>query len=1539
MVWEKIAMCSCPGNRVHGGIGIFPPIKGPFYTDSTQNGINIGGFDGSGGFGGGSGGFNGNGGFGGGGSGSSFGSGGGIIGSNGGFGDNGGFGNGGNNFGMGGNKRLKGMLIEKLKLLIENSDQMILQRKLKEILNEAKDSFEGLQGININSLTDEELLRNFWNIITNKNFHVNQIKGIISYLSTTSNSVGELFTSLFKNITNELGEILNKLSLENLQKLAEAFKQNVNKNLFNDISNINKENLQEKLLEVMNSEEFNNLPLSQAQEPLRNLLNGILENSKTIIDKNELTEAIASLKTSGILSANANVQTSGNEELLKKVKEIVLDKKTSVMKLKNIFMAFIGQKTALQDLIIKITEDMELFNSLLSQIPLEKLKIFTQTVEENSNLEFPEEYKNLNKQGLTNELIAFMQTDEFKSAVEDMNVSDLKDIVQDLLNGLLQTSSDVLSKTYLKNLLERLQEQGLVKSTLNINNLDQNQLLNEVKNVIGSSNVSGSLLKQLVEHISKTIGILQDIGGNVFGNSNQELRQKLIERLKQVIETSNGMIIEKKLKAFLKGLQEASVIDLDINIEELTNAEVLNSFWEIFEISELSTNKINEIVRFLESPIKTIGEFLSSLFENPSDQINDILSYVSLDNLKQIAEGLKQSLNTDMLGDFSGLNKDQLLNKIKNLMETSEFNNMPLSQSQNPLKNIINGVLQENNELLDKNALNELAVNLQGKGLLSNLNLNNLETNNLLLKIKEILEKPDTSIQTLEQIFETLVAQKVMLADFLSQTFQDQEQLNNLLSQISVENIKMFAKTIEEKSNLKLPAGYESLEKEELLKKLSKFTQKSQLINKLENMELNDLKEILEKLLSGLMQTTGDSFDVNYLKTILMEVQKENLVSDKIKLNNLNQDQLLAELKKVIQNPNSPGSLLIKLVEKFSRKKALFLADLDAIHENIPQIINHLPLDTLKSFLKYVEVTANLKVKSDVNALSREEIIQKIISSVQLSDYLEGVIKVPMENVKNAFQNLLTGCFEEATKLLGEKGLSQMIKSLQDANVLDLSQSLNKVGENQMISKIKDLISNPETSLGDLKTIFDSLTNFFENKDFLISSITQILESPSLNANEIPTENLKKVVESIQKVSGEQVSNLNKLNNKELRQQIIDLLEKPEVQNLPLSNLEEILGGIVNTIPGSTLNDDTMKIFKTKLEDILSASGIHLTKDATVPDALKKIFESDDLNDNSKIKFIALFKEILENSGKKWPQDLNDLGNTEVMNLLKKVYESSHSDQESSNSNPFQITNLFDKNNALPSIGSALTDLLGKPKTDLNSLFQSNPQMLQNMQQQLQSTGFGLDDVDSNTGFGLEDFGDTSHSVNTLKEIIFPKAQNGFNTLLSKFPNRALGLKRKTEVRSLEDKTDQSSIVRLAAKKEERDGRKIIIRGTVVIEIPGEGIYRSRRNLGSICDDSWGTNEAIVACKQFAKSEPMLKSSEHTLVIAKAIKGDPSMKEYFTNNLKVVPIMLGSVKCSEDAEDIYFDCDHDAWGEHSCMAYERTAIECHYEKGILEFLS
>lgn len=60
-------------------------------------------------------------------------------------------------------------------------------------------------------------------------------------------------------------------------------------------------------------------------------------------------------------------------------------------------------------------------------------------------------------------------------------------------------------------------------------------------------------------------------------------------------------------------------------------------------------------------------------------------------------------------------------------------------------------------------------------------------------------------------------------------------------------------------------------------------------------------------------------------------------------------------------------------------------------------------------------------------------------------------------------------------------------------------------------------------------------------------------------------------------------------------------------------------------------------------------------------------------------------------------------------------------------------------------------------------------------------------------------------------------------------------------------------IVRLAAKKEERDGRKIIIRGTVVIEIPGEGIYRSRRNLGSICDDSWGTNEAIVACKQFAK--------------------------------------------------------------------------------------
>lgn len=62
-----------------------------------------------------------------------------------------------------------------------------------------------------------------------------------------------------------------------------------------------------------------------------------------------------------------------------------------------------------------------------------------------------------------------------------------------------------------------------------------------------------------------------------------------------------------------------------------------------------------------------------------------------------------------------------------------------------------------------------------------------------------------------------------------------------------------------------------------------------------------------------------------------------------------------------------------------------------------------------------------------------------------------------------------------------------------------------------------------------------------------------------------------------------------------------------------------------------------------------------------------------------------------------------------------------------------------------------------------------------------------------------------------------------------------------------------SGIVRLVGKKIEKNEIQIIVRGTVVIEVPGEGIYRSRRNFGSICDNNWEETEARVACKQFSK--------------------------------------------------------------------------------------
>ncbi|XP_053376327.1 neurotrypsin-like [Mercenaria mercenaria] len=79
---------------------------------------------------------------------------------------------------------------------------------------------------------------------------------------------------------------------------------------------------------------------------------------------------------------------------------------------------------------------------------------------------------------------------------------------------------------------------------------------------------------------------------------------------------------------------------------------------------------------------------------------------------------------------------------------------------------------------------------------------------------------------------------------------------------------------------------------------------------------------------------------------------------------------------------------------------------------------------------------------------------------------------------------------------------------------------------------------------------------------------------------------------------------------------------------------------------------------------------------------------------------------------------------------------------------------------------------------------------------------------------------------------------------------------------------------------------------------------------GAVCNDSFGTKEAMVACKMlnltwdYAKTYPSAHFNESTL-----------------------PVLLGDVSCS-GSENSLFECMHRAWGEADCRHGENVGMSC-----------
>lgn len=394
--------------------------------------------------------------------------------------------------------------------------------------------------------------------------------------------------------------------------------------------------------------------------------------------------------------------------------------------------------------------------------------------------------------------------------------------------------SELLSSTNMRNLLE------LLKSMYDLVLLDGTPSMIVSDSIALSTMVDSTILiaenkVSKINELKKTKRQIQDVGGKIMGvilNKSDVQHNKYYgkgygyyygdgkqEKVEKEIQVKQPIITVLEIIENARPVIEQELLNKEIE-QELENTQVVEQQEKTIESKE---NGFKNVMKKIFSRISNIEKRLDN--DNSKEQINNI--YTEIDNIKN-----KQSLDKQEIINNINDSKTEIFESINNFKEETKT----MQDDITSLK-ISNNKLLENFEKLDSEKLNVLEQ------------INILKDNN-----NNMFENIDELISSRELINDKINGFDEKVEQLKNEQLKAKSDIENTVKELqTLEILKQKTQNMEEEFNQLevLKTKIELANKEiELLKQLQneQITNVNHRISKLRNLQINNNKELLEKI-------------------------------------------------------------------------------------------------------------------------------------------------------------------------------------------------------------------------------------------------------------------------------------------------------------------------------------------------------------------------------------------------------------------------------------------------------------------------------------------------------------------------------------------------------------------------------------------------------------------------------------------------------------------------------------------------------------------